>query len=181
MMYQPIKCILITIITASLLVSCNDGLSMQRYFVEHQETKNFLTQDIPISMLHIDESKLTPEQRDAYRSVHRLNFLGYKIDSTNVDVFHSELTKVKTILKNEKYNDLMDFSYEGANIAVKYIGDDEDADEFIVFGSSKNMGFGIVRVLGDDMSPEKIMTLGQLFESSNVDTSPFIAMMPFLK
>lgn len=180
-MHQSIKYILITIIAAFILVGCNNGLTMQRYFVEHQETKNFLAQDVPISMLNIDESKLTAEQREAYKSVKRLNFLGYKIDSTNVDTFHSELDKVKTILKDEKYNELIDFSYEGAKIAVKYVGDDYEADEFIIFGSSKEMGFGVVRVLGDDMSPEKIMTLGQLFESSNVDTSQFKDMMTFFK
>ena len=154
---------------------------MQRYFVEYQEANNFLAQDVPISMLNIDESKLTVEQREAYNSVKRLNFLGYKIDSTNVDVFNSELAKVKTILKDEKYNELIDFSYEGAKIAVKYVGDDYEADEFIIFGSSKDMGFGIVRVLGDDMSPEKIMTLGQLFENSDVNTSQFNEMMTFFK
>ncbi|PKQ46321.1 DUF4252 domain-containing protein [Confluentibacter flavum] len=180
-MHQSIKYIVITIIAAFFLVGCNDGLTMQRYFVEHQETNNFLAQDVPISMLNIDESKLTAEQREAYNSVKRLNFLGYKIDSTNVDVFNSELAKVITILNDEKYNELIDFSYEGAKIAVKYVGDDYEADEFIIFGSSKDMGFGIVRVLGEDMSPEKMMTLGQLFESSNVDTSQFKDLMTFFK
>lgn len=177
---DSIKYVLVSVIAACLLVSCNNGMSMQRYFVDHQESKNFLAQDVPISMLKIDESKLTEDQREAYKSVNRFNFLGYKIDSTNVDAYHSELAKVKTILKDDKYNELIDFSYEGAKIEVKYIGEDE-ADEFIILGSSNNMGFGIVRILGDDMSPEKIMALGQLFESSNVDTSQFKEMMPFFK
>ncbi|WP_100614824.1 DUF4252 domain-containing protein [Confluentibacter citreus] len=180
-MHQSIKFLLVTIFAAFSLVGCNNGLSMQRYFVEHQEANNFLAQDVPITMLNIDESKLTAEQRDAYKSIKRLNFLGYKIDSTNVNAFHSELDKVKTILKDKKYNELIDFSYQGSKIAVKYVGDDYEADEFIIFGSSKDMGFGVVRILGDDMSPEKIMTLGQLFENSNVDTSQFENMMTFFK
>ncbi|WP_100612662.1 DUF4252 domain-containing protein [Confluentibacter lentus] len=179
-MYQSIKYIVVIIIAAFFLVSCNNGLTMQRYFVEHQEAKNFLAQDVPISMLNIDESKLTAEQKEAYKSVERLNFLGYKVDSIHVDEFNSELAKVKTILKDEKYNELIDFSYGGAKISVKYIGDDE-ADEFIVFGSSKEMGFGIVRILGDNMSPEKMIALGQLFGNSNVDTSQFKDMMTFFK
>lgn len=179
-MHPSIKYILVTIFAAFLLVGCNDGMSMQRYFVDHQESENFLAQDVPISMLNIDESTLTEDQKEAYKSVNRLNFLGYKIDSTNVDAFNSELATVKTILKDKKYNELIDFSYEGAKIAVKYVGEDE-ADEFIIFGSSKDMGFGIIRVLGDDMSPEKIMTLGQLFENSNVENSQFKEMMTFFK
>src|SRR5690606_41310048 len=92
-MYQPIKCILLTIFAASLLVGCNNGLSMQRYFVDHQESKNFLAQDVPISMLNIDESTLTEDQKEAYKSVDRLNFLGYKMDSTKVDAFNSKLAR----------------------------------------------------------------------------------------
>ena len=178
-MHQSIKYTVI-VIAAFFLVSCNDNLSMQRYFVDHQESKNFLAQDVPITILNIDESKLTSEQREAYKSVDRLNLLAYKLDSTNVSEYNAELLKVKTILKNENYNELIDFSYNGAKIAVKYVGD-EEADEFIIFGSSKEMGFGIIRVLGDDMSPEKIMTLGQLFENSNVDTSQFENIIPFFK
>ena len=178
-MHQSIKYTVI-VIAAFFLVSCNDNLSMQRYFVDHQESKNFLAQDVPITILNIDESKLTSEQREAYKSVDRLNLLAYKLDSTNVSEYNAELLKVKTILKNENYNELIDFSYNGAKIAVKYVGD-EEADEFIIFGSSKEMGFGIIRVLGDDMSPEKIMTLGQLFENSNVDTSQFESIIPFFK
>src|SRR5690606_30511019 len=98
------KYVLVSVIAACLLVSCNNGMSMQRYFVDHQESKNFLAQDVPISMLKIDESKLTEDQIEAYKSVNRFNFLGYKIDSTNVDAYHSELAKVKAILKDDKYN-----------------------------------------------------------------------------
>lgn len=179
-MHTSVKYILATVIAAFFLVSCNNGMSMQRYFVDHQESKNFIAQDIPISMLKLDESKLDEDQKEAYKSVERFNFLGFRIDSTNVDAYHSELAKVKAILKDDKYNELIDFSYEGAKIEMKYIGEDE-ADEFIILGSSNTMGFGIVRILGNDMSPDKIMSLGPLFGSSNVDTSQFKEMMLFFK
>src|SRR5690606_15897532 len=133
----------------------------------HQESKNFMTQDIPISMLKIDESKFNSEQKEAYNSVSRLNFLGFKANETNAETLKVELAKVKTILSNDKYNDLMEFSDRGNKIVVKYLGDDE-ADEVIVFGSSKEMGFGIVRVLGDDMSPNKMVTLVSILQGANV-------------
>src|SRR5690606_18209353 len=107
------------------------------YFVEHPESKNFLAQVLPISILEIDDSKLTADQREAVKSIEKLNFLAYKIDTTNVEVYNTELAKVKTILKDEKYNELIDFNYNGAKVSVKYIGDDDLADEFIIFGSSK--------------------------------------------
>jgi Domain of unknown function (DUF4252) len=180
-MQRAIKHIFIIIFSGFLLVSCNQGSTLQSYFVEHQESKNFIAQDLPISILKIDDSKLTQEQKEAYKSVKRLNFLAFKIDSTNTNAFDAELTKVKTILKDEKYNELIDFNYNGAKVSVKYIGDDDLADEFIVFGSSKEMGFGIVRVLGDDMSPEKMMAMASVLQSSNIDKSQFNGLMNFFK
>lgn len=178
---KAIKHIFSTMIAALLLVGCNDDVSLQRYFVDHQESKGFITQDLPLSMLKIDESKLTAEQREAFKSVKRLNFLAYKANDINTNTFNLELAKVKTILKNEEYNELIDFTYQGAKVSVKYLGDDEDADEFIVFGSSKDMGFGILRVLGDDMSPEKMMTIGSALKNTDFDSSQFNNMVNFLK
>ena len=43
--------------------------------------------------------------------------------------------------------------------SLKYIGDDSEIDELIVFGVSPEYGFAIVRVLGDDMELSKIMKL----------------------
>ena len=180
-MQRAINYFILIIITVYTMVSCDDGLSLQRYFVDHQESKNFITQDLPISMLKIDDSKLTAEQKEAYKSVKRLNFLGYKANETNTENFNSELAKVKAILKSEKYNDLIDFTYNGAKVSMKYVGDDEDADEIILFGSSKEMGFAIVRVLGDDMSPDKLMTLGSVLKNSDIDGAQFKDMMSFFK
>ena len=180
-MQRAITYFILIIITVYSMVSCNDGLSLQRYFVDHQESKNFITQDLPISMLNIDDSKLTAEQKEAYKSVKRLNFLGYKANETNAEIFNSELAKVKTILKSEKYNDLIDFTYQGAKVSMKYIGNDEEADEIVLFGSSSDVGFAIVRVLGDDMSPDKLMTLGSVFKNSDIDGAQFEDMMNFFK
>jgi len=163
------------------MVSCNDGKSLQTYFVENQETSNFISQDIPISMVKIDDSKFTDEQKEAYNSVKRLNFLGYRVDGTEAETFKAELAKVKTILNDEKYNDLMEFSDKGNKIIVKYIGTDDDADEVVVFGSAKEYGFGIVRVLGDDMNPDKMVTLVSAMQSANVDENQIQDFMNFFK
>lgn len=180
-MKHTFKYLIISLLTVVFLVSCNDQGSLQRYFVDHQETKDFLTQDVPISMLKIDESKLTKEQKEAYNSVNRLNFLGFKANETNSETLKTELVKVKAILKAEKYNELIEFSDKGNKIIVKYIGNDEVADEVIVFGSSKEIGFGIVRVLGDDMSPDKMATLVSVLQGANVDEGQLQDIMSFFK
>jgi len=51
-----------------LLVSCNSEPSLQRYFVDHQELPNFMSQDVPISMLKVDEASFTAAQQEAYKS-----------------------------------------------------------------------------------------------------------------
>lgn len=180
-MKRTVKHILFTFVTALLLVGCNDGVTLQRYFVDNQESANFTSIDLPVSIVQLDESKLTEEQKEAYSSVKRLNFLGYKYDEANAADFNAELTKVKAILKDKKYNDLIEFNDKKAKVVVKYLGDDDNAEEFIVFASSKDLGFGIVRVLGDDMSPEKMMTLADAMKNSDIDESQLGGIMDFFK
>ncbi|WP_282136138.1 DUF4252 domain-containing protein [Seonamhaeicola maritimus] len=180
-MQRTIIYILCTVFTTAFLVSCGEGVSLQRYFVDNQETKNFITQDIPISMVEIDKSNFTEEQKEAYNSVKRLNFLGYKTSETDLETYNAELAKVKTILSDDKYNDLMDVSDRGRKISVKYIGTDEEADEVIVFGSAKEMGFAVVRILGDDMNPEKMGVLLHSLQNANVDENQIQDIMNFFK
>ena len=95
-------CLLVTV-----FISCNQGPSLQSYYVDNQETNNFTTIDLPVSVVNFDESKLTDDQKEAYKSVKRLNFLGYRLKEGNEAEFKAELTKVKAILKDDKYHELM--------------------------------------------------------------------------
>ncbi|MCX7550204.1 DUF4252 domain-containing protein [Xanthomarina sp. F2636L] len=172
-MNSSIKTTLFSLLALIMLVSCNNGESLQTYFVDHQETPDFISADIPTTIVELDETSLTEEQKEAYKSVKRLNFLGFKITDSNQDVYIQELAKVKSILSNKKYIELIEFNDKAAKIVVKYIGDDDAADEFIVFSSSKDMGFGVVRVLGNNMRPEKMATLISAVQNSDFDTSQF--------
>lgn len=181
-MKRTINPILSILLIAILFVSCDKNPSLQSYFVDNQESASFISQDIPITMLKIDESKFDEDQKEAYKSVKRLNFLGYKANGDeNDEKLKAEITKVKAILSDSKYNDLIEFSDKGNKVVVKYIGTDEDADEVVIFGSSKDMGFGIVRILGDDMNPEKMSTLTGVLQSANVDGEQIKDIMNFFK
>ncbi len=180
-MQRTIKYLAYTLLTAVFLTSCGNSESLQSYYVDHQEAKNFISQDIPLSMMEIDKSNFTEEQNEAYNSVDKLNFLGYKTSETDAETFKVELAKVKSILSDSKYNDLMEFSDKGNKISVKYIGTDDEADEVIVFGSAKDMGFGIVRILGNDMSPDKMVTLISALQSANIDEAQIENIMNFFK
>jgi len=164
-----------------MLTSCGNGESLQRYYVDHQETKDFMSQDFPLSMIEIDKSSFTEQQKEAYNSVNKLNFIGYKVSENNLETFNTELAKVKTILSDDKYNDLMEFSDKGNKISVKYLGTEDEAEEVILFGSSPDMGFGIVRILGDDMSPDKMVTLIEAMKDANIDESQVENIMNFFQ
>lgn len=180
-MYQYPKLPVLITLFSIILVSCNSEPSLQRYFVDHQEQPNFISQDLPVSMVKIDKTNFTEEQNEAFNSVRRLNFLGFNINDSNKEIYASELSTVKSILKQEKYQDLMEFSDKGRKILVKYLGDDEDADEVILFGSAEDMGFAVVRILGSDMTPEKIITLSEALRTSNIDESQMQEMLDFFK
>lgn len=180
-MLRTIKYTLCALFATVILTSCGDGVSLQRYYVDNQEAKNFITQDLPISMIKIDKSNFSEEQHEAYESVNKLNFLGYKSNKTEIATYNAEISKVKAILSDSKYNDLMEFSDKGNKVIVKYVGDEDEADEVVIFGSAKDMGFGIVRILGNDMNPEKMVTLISALQNANVEESQVQDIMNFFK
>ncbi|MEL0652242.1 DUF4252 domain-containing protein [Algibacter sp. TI.3.09] len=180
-MKRAINHLLLGLFATVMLVSCSSGPTLQTYFVDHQEAPNFISQDLPISMLKVDKSSFTEEQNEAFNSVTRLNFIGYKANESNTEDLKVEIAAVKEILKDEKYNELIEFSDKGNKIAVKYIGTDDEADEIIIFGSSKEYGFGVVRVLGSDMNPSKMGTLVGALKGANFDKDQLKDIQNFFK
>lgn len=180
-MQRTIKYVVCSLLVLMMLVSCSNKPTLQTYFVDNQEAKSFISQDLPLTMLNMDESKLSESQLKAYKSVKRLNFLGYKLSETNVETYNTELAKVKTILQDEKYNELIEFSDNGKKILVKYLGTEEEADEVILLGSSKELGFAVVRVLGNDMRPENMYALVEAMKHTNFDKSQFEGIADFFK
>jgi hypothetical protein len=180
-MTLSIKKSLFGLLAFILLVGCNNGESLQTYFVDNQETPDFISVDIPTTILELDKISLSNDQKEAYNSVKKLNFLGFKLTESNKDVYVQELSKVKSILNDKKYIELLEFNDRAAKVIVKYIGDDDAAEEFIVFSSSKDMGFGIVRILGNDMRPEKMATLVSAIQNADIDSSQFESIAGFFK
>lgn len=77
--------------------------------------------------------------------------------------------RVNEILKSGKYQDLMRINDKHMKGVIKYLGTDEEIDELILFGSSDDKGFALVRVLGKDMKPENMSTLIEALQRSNID------------
>ena len=180
-MIQSIKKSMLGLLTLIVLVSCSNKESLQTYFVDNQETASFTTIDIPTNIMNFADASLSDDEKNAFKSIDKLNFLGFKLDSNNLDNYKIEMDKVKTILSDEKYIELGEFSLQGSKMVVKYIGNDDIAEEFIIFGNSSDVGFGVLRVLGDDMSPAKLYMLAQSMNKGSFDESKLSGLTDFFK
>ncbi|MFB0910878.1 MAG: hypothetical protein ACI9Q9_000959 [Flavobacterium sp.] len=159
----------ITIFLSLLLVGCNSEPTLQKYFVENTENKDFIALDVSPSILNVDKSKLSAEQNEALESFDKMNVLAFKLNETNKEQFESERAKVVLILKDKKYQQLMKYSSGLEGASVSYVGTDEQIDEFVLFANSKDAGFAVIRVLGTDMNPNSVVTLMSVLKSSNID------------
>lgn len=174
--------IIVLLLLAILATSCNQGPSLQAYYVDNQEKPGFLSLDVPTSFLNVDTSELSKDQLEAYQSINKLNMLAYKIDTENMDSYKLELEQVKSILDDDKYEELIrGGNNQDGKFMVKFTGDIENVDEFILFGNADDKGFAIVRVLGKNMSADKIMNLSQVFENANVDDDAVKQFMNFFE
>ena len=168
----------VTLFCLFLFVGCTPKLSLQSYFVAHQETDGFMSVDIPMSFLNPDKIDLTADQKEAIDSIDKLNMLAYSVKDGTEETFNSEMAKVKAILKAEIYNDLMRVgNTSDGKLYIKYIGEDSEIDELIIFGFSPDKGFAVIRVLGDNMEISKIMKLDSIvdqFDTENANIDNFM-------
>ena len=151
------------------LVSCNSEPSLQKYFVENTDNKDFIAVDVSPSILNLEKTKLTAEQTEALNSFDKMNILAFKATDKNQAQFATERAKVTAILKNPKYQELMKFGSGKEGASISYVGTDENIEEFVVFANKKESGFAVVRVLGKNMNPNNIMTLMSVLKESKID------------
>lgn len=151
------------------LVSCNSNPSLQKYFVQNTDNKNFIALDVSPSILNLEKTKLSAEQNEALKSFDKMNILAFKANATNQPQFETERAKVKAILKDPKYQQLMSFGSGKDGASISYVGTDDNIEEFVVFANRKESGFAVVRVLGKNMNPNNIMTLMSVLKESKID------------
>jgi hypothetical protein len=149
----------IALVACVFLISCNSKPSLEKYFVENSENKDFILLDVSPSILNIDKTKLTVEQNEALHSFQKMNILIFKQNEKSNTQFETEREKVNAILKDEKYQQLMKFASGKDGASVSYVGSDDHIEEFVLFANKKENGFAVVRILGKDMNPANIMTI----------------------
>ncbi|WP_163398963.1 DUF4252 domain-containing protein [Flavobacterium fluviatile] len=163
------------------LVSCNSEPSLQKYFVENTENKDFIALDISPGILNVDKAKLSAEQSEALNSFDKMNILAFRANDKNQVQFEAERAKVKAILKNPKYQELMKVGSGKDGASVSFVGTDENIEEFVIFANRKENGFAVVRVLGKNMNPNNVMTLMSVLKESNIDMEQLKPLQELIK
>jgi hypothetical protein len=164
---KPIRTI--ALLFSLFLFSCNSEPTLQQYFVVNTENKDFIALDVSPSILNVDKTKLSIAQNDALKSFDKMNILAFKLNDKNKEQFEIERAKVNSILKDEKYQQLMKFGSGKEGASVSYVGSDEHIEEFVFFVNKKENGFALIRVLGKDMNPTHVMSMLSVLKESKVN------------
>jgi len=160
------------VLSSCLLFSCKSEPSLQKYFVDHQNDADFIAIDFPTSLLDTKKTNLTEEEQKSLERVKKINLLALQLkDSIDKDRYTSENHKIAAILDNEKYQTLMRFGSNGTKGVLKYLGENADIDEVIVYANNSQKGLALVRVLGDDIKPQNIIKLVNAIEKERLDLS----------
>jgi len=160
---------LITLLLSLVFGSCKSEPTLQKYFVENTENKDFIALDISSNILNVDKAKLSPAQAEALQSFEKMNILAFKLNDSNKAQFEVEREKVNLILKDTIYQQLMKIGTGKEGASVSYVGSDDDISEFVFFANKKETGFAVVRVIGKDMNPTHIMNMISVLQESKID------------
>jgi len=173
--------VLTAVLLSLLLLGCNNEPSLQKYFVDNAEKKDFIALDVSSSILNTDKAKFTAEQKTALESFDKMNIIAFKSDKNNQALYESESQKITHILKGKDYQELMKIGSGKDGASISYVGDENDIDEFILFAKKKDTGFAVVRVLGNDMNPNNIINMLSILKSSNIDLEQLKPLQGFVK
>ena len=171
----------LALLLSLFLVSCNSEPTLQKYFVENTENKNFIALDVSPNILNVDKTKLSIAQSDALKSFDKMNVLAFKLNDTNKAEFEIERAKVNLILNDKKYQQLMKFGSGKEGASVSFVGTDDHIEEFVFFANKKETGFAVVRILGKDMNPTNIMTMMSVLQQSNIDLEQLKPLQQLMK
>lgn len=156
-----LKISMIVFVTAIFTISCDTKPSLQKYYVDSKENNAFISVDLPANIIELKDENVSEEVKNTLKTIKKVNFLALQINETNQELFDVEKEKVKEILKNPNYKELMRMNTGNGNLVVNYLGEEDAIDEVIIFGSDSKRGFALVRVLGENMNPTNILSMAQ--------------------
>ncbi len=166
-----------------VLTACETNPTLQKYFVDSKENSAFISVDLPASMLQLKNTEVSEEIKSSLATIKKVNFLALQLNETNKELYTTEKQKVKKILENSKYKELMRFKHKTASVQISFLGKEDAIDEVIIFATENDMGLALVRVLGENMNPADILKLVQeiKFDSNSNELKQFKNLVESLK
>ena len=113
------------------LVSCDNETTLQEFYVEHQNDNQYLAFDIPASLLTGDNSALNAEQKATLETIKKVNVLGFPLKEENKETYETEKERLTSILKADKYKQLMRYGGGNRKAELYYLGEEDAIDELI--------------------------------------------------
>ena len=173
---------LIILLVLVSFVGCNSKPSLQKYFVENTESKDFIALDLGSDIINTNKMSLTDSDKEALKAFDKINVLAFKKDVANDSKYKVEIEKVKSILKDTiSYNELMKFGSGNDGFSVYFVGDDEHINEFVLFANKNENGFAVVRILGKDMNPMNVMNIINLMQKSDINLEQLKPLQEIMK
>lgn len=168
-------------ITLAFLTSCQNKQSLQEYYIDSKENDAFIMVDLPTSLIAPATDEMTADQKKVLNSVKKVNLLAYSLKDSSF--YNSETVKVKEILADDDYEELMKFGKPGQRMRLFIKGDDEAIDEVVVFAQDENKGFLLARVLGDKMNVADMVRFAETMDTSSTsfNTAGFEGVMDVFK
>ncbi|WP_442846019.1 DUF4252 domain-containing protein [Leeuwenhoekiella sp. H156] len=163
------------------LIGCNNEQSLQEYYIDSKENDAFISLDVPTSLLAPASEKLSADQQKVVNSVKKINLLAYSLKDTGF--YNTETTKLKDILKNDNYDELMKVGNSGQRMRIFIKGDEDAIDEVVLFAQDENKGFLVARVLGEDMNVADMVRFAETMDTSSatLNTGGFEGIMDVFK
>ncbi len=160
-MYKQLSLFILAML---LMTACNTKQSLQHFMVMQEEQEDVFTFDLSNNILQLNEEFQTPDNKKILSTIKKINLMAFRLKEGNEDKYTKDVETLRSLLSEEKYSPLMTLGKGSRGVKVYAVGDEDTLDELIVLGNDHETGWVIVRVLGDDMQPEKIMGLMSKFD-----------------
>ncbi|WP_027067328.1 DUF4252 domain-containing protein [Maribacter sp. Hel_I_7] len=160
---------IITLVLVFAVSSCSSEQSIQQYYIASAENPNFMSFDLPSSLLNLEKANLSESEMEVASSLKKLNILAFQKKPENEADYQAQKAMIKSILKSSDYSELMKMNTSIGKATIQLKGDDDTIDEVIIFGDNDEKGLILVRVLGDNMNPASFVQLIQAMEKSDFD------------
>lgn len=171
-----------SILIITFLFSCSNKPSLQKFMVENSEKKDFVALDLSSDFLNIPLEKLNEEEKKALKSFKKVNILAFKKNESNENIYQTEKNKLLEVMQDTtQYQEMMKLGNNKQSAALYTLGSSDSINEFVILGNKSDAGFGIIRILGENMNPEHAITLISLLQKANIDATQFKAFEEILK